>query len=53
MAVRRYKTVALSRGENRGYHREGGKIMDPGKGGSILVREGNNERIERGVNCHS
>ena len=31
-----------SRGKIRGYHRRGGKIVVPGKGGSILIYVGNN-----------
>ena len=33
-------------GKNRGYHREGGQIIGPGKGGSILVHVGTNN-VER------
>ena len=32
----------LSRSKNRGYHRERGKMVGPGKGGSILVHVGSN-----------
>ena len=39
----------LSRGKNRGYHREGGKIVGPTKGGSILVHMVTNNAEREGT----